>query len=153
MLSTGRAVLRTTVIGRHSPVRAVSPRLASSSASAAAFGLKDPSLVKFQGLIGGQWTDGNGGGTISVQSPFFVPHPLRALTSRARADPATAETLGAVPEMGLDETRAAIDAAATAFKTWSRTTAKERHDILMKMYYLMQENADDLARIIVSRVL
>jgi acyl-CoA reductase-like NAD-dependent aldehyde dehydrogenase len=54
-----------------------------------------------------------------------------------------------VPEMGVEETRAAIDAAAAAFKTWSRTTAKERHDILMKMYYLMQDNADDLARIIV----
>lgn len=40
------------------------------------------------------------------------------------ADPATAEELGTVPEMGLAETKEAIDAASKAFKTWSKTTAK-----------------------------
>jgi acyl-CoA reductase-like NAD-dependent aldehyde dehydrogenase len=39
-------------------------------------------------------------------------------------DPATGEELGTVPEMGLEETKEAIDAAGRAFTTWSRTTAK-----------------------------
>ena len=39
-------------------------------------------------------------------------------------DPATTEELGTVPEMGLEETKEAIDAASKAFKTWSKTTAK-----------------------------
>lgn len=39
-------------------------------------------------------------------------------------DPATDNELGTVPEMGLAETREAIEAAGRAFKTWSRTTAK-----------------------------
>jgi acyl-CoA reductase-like NAD-dependent aldehyde dehydrogenase len=55
-------------------------------------------------------------------------------------DPATAELLGTgmlflyiphlliaswiVPEMGLAETKEAIDAAAKAFPSWSKTTAK-----------------------------
>jgi succinate-semialdehyde dehydrogenase/glutarate-semialdehyde dehydrogenase len=51
--------------------------------------------------------------------------------------------------MGVEETQAAIAAAAEAFKTWGRTTAKERHDILMRFYALLHENAEDLARIIV----
>lgn len=40
------------------------------------------------------------------------------------SDPATEEELGSVPEMGLAETKQAIDAAARAFKSWSKTTAK-----------------------------
>ena len=31
-----------------------------------------------------------------------------------------------MPEMGLAETKQAIDAASKAFKTWSKTTAKVR---------------------------
>ncbi|THG95878.1 hypothetical protein EW026_g5849 [Hermanssonia centrifuga] len=50
--------------------------------------------------------------------------------------------------MGLSETKEAIDAASKAFKTWSRTTAKERHDLLMKFYALMKEHDDDLSRLI-----
>ncbi|KAL0070236.1 hypothetical protein AAF712_002726 [Marasmius tenuissimus] len=52
--------------------------------------------------------------------------------------------------MGLAETKEAIDAAAKAFPSWSKTTAKERHDILMKFYALMKEHEDDLARLIAS---
>ena len=40
------------------------------------------------------------------------------------ADPATNEELGTVPEMGLEETKEAIEAAHKAFPAWSRTTAK-----------------------------
>ncbi|KAH0840191.1 succinate-semialdehyde dehydrogenase [Lanmaoa asiatica] len=50
--------------------------------------------------------------------------------------------------MGLEETKAAIAAAGKAFQTWGKTTAKYRHDILMKFFGLMQEHHDDLARII-----
>lgn len=53
----------------------------------------------------------------------------------------------------MEETRSAIDAAGAAFKTWSKTTAKERHDIMVKFYNLMQQNTEDLARIIVSNIL
>ena len=39
-------------------------------------------------------------------------------------DPATGEELGTVPEMGIEETQEAIDAAGRSFATWSKTTAK-----------------------------
>ncbi|KAI0638700.1 succinate-semialdehyde dehydrogenase, partial [Trametes polyzona] len=94
------------------------------------FGLKDSSLIRTQAYIDGKWVDAKQGGVIKVTNP------------------ATAEELGTVPEMGLEETKEAIDAAANAFKTWSKTTAKQRHDILKKFYALMQEHQDDLARLI-----
>lgn len=99
-------------------------------ASTSTWGLKDPSLIKVQGHIAGQWVDAQDGGTIVVTNP------------------ATDEELGTVPEMGLAETKAAITAADEAFQTWRKTTAKHRHDILMKLYNLMQEHHDDLSRII-----
>ncbi|KAJ3907047.1 succinic semialdehyde dehydrogenase [Lentinula edodes] len=103
-------------------------RMASSQASA--FGLKDPSLIKFQGLIDGKWVDAKDGAKIVVKNP------------------ASNQELGTVPEMGLAETEEAIAAAAKAFPAWSTTTAKERHDILLKMYALMQQHHDDLGRLI-----
>ncbi|KAI9059995.1 succinate-semialdehyde dehydrogenase [Trametes sanguinea] len=99
-------------------------------ASTAAFGLKDSSLIRTQAYIGGKWVDAKEGGVIKVTNP------------------ATAEELGTVPELGLEETKQAIAAASEAFKSWSKTTAKQRHDILMKFYALMQEHQDDLARLI-----
>jgi len=101
-----------------------------ASSRASTFGLKEPSLIKFQGYIDGKWLDAKNGENIVVTNP------------------ATNEELGTVPEMGLAETQEAIDAAAKAFPAWSKTTAKHRHDILMKLFMLMQQHQDDLARII-----
>ncbi|KXN89500.1 Glutarate-semialdehyde dehydrogenase DavD [Leucoagaricus sp. SymC.cos] len=103
-------------------------RMASSQAQD--FGLKDPSLIKFQGLIGGKWVDAKSGEKISV------------------INPATNEELGTIPEMGLAETQEAIDAAAAAFPSWSRTTAKQRHDIIVRFFQLMQQHHEDLGRLI-----
>ncbi|TFK82971.1 ALDH-like protein, partial [Polyporus arcularius HHB13444] len=117
------APLKSKFIPRHSLYRY---RMASTSA----FGLKDASLVHTQGFIDGKWVDAKDGGVIKVTNP------------------ATEEELGTIPEMGIEETKQAIDAASKAFKTWSKTTAKHRHDILMKLFALMKENADDLSRLI-----
>ncbi|PPQ63155.1 hypothetical protein CVT24_005795 [Panaeolus cyanescens] len=101
-----------------------------SSSQASVFGLKDPSLVKFQGFIDGKWVDAESGDKIVVTNP------------------ATNEELGTVPEMGLAETKAAIDAASKAFAGWSKTTAKHRHDLLLNFFRLMTEHQDDLTRLI-----
>jgi len=103
-------------------------RMASSQT--AAFGLQEPSLIKFQGFINGKWVDAKNGEKIAVTNP------------------ATSEELGTVPDMGLAETQEAIDAAAAAFPAWSRTTAKQRHDILLRFFQLMQQHHEDLGRLI-----
>lgn len=62
-------------------------------------------------------------------------------------DPATGKEIGEVPELGVSETREAIAAAQRAFKSWGRTTAKERYGYMMKLFSLMNDNAHDLAQI------
>lgn len=49
-------------------------------------------------------------------------------------DPGTEEVLGSLPEMGVAETKLAIDHAAKAFETWSQTSEYERAAILTKMF-------------------
>ncbi|MGI9486698.1 MAG: NAD-dependent succinate-semialdehyde dehydrogenase [Geminicoccaceae bacterium] len=89
--------------------------------------LKDPSLLKEQCYINGEWVDADSGKTIEV------------------TDPANGDVLGTIPNMGTAETKRAIDAAHTAFKSWRKTTAKERAAILRRWFDLMMANQEDLA--------
>ncbi len=68
------------------------------------------------GVREGRWKD--------ICNKYALLPQLDRTNSRSISDPATAEELGTIPEMGLSETKEAIDAASKAFKTWSRTTAK-----------------------------
>ncbi|MBP6117166.1 MAG: NAD-dependent succinate-semialdehyde dehydrogenase [Neisseriaceae bacterium] len=79
--------------------------------------------------INGQWLAANGAETVSVRNP------------------ATNALLGTVPNMGGEETHAAIEAAHEAFLGWKRRSAHDRGAILQKWFQLMHEYADDLARI------
>ncbi len=92
-----------------------------------ALSLKDPSLFRQQCYINGQWADADSGKTIDVTNP------------------ATGEVLGTIPNMGTAETRRAIEAANAAWGGWRKKTAKERANILRKLFNLMMENQEDLA--------
>lgn len=52
--------------------------------------------------------------------------------------------------MSKADTTKAIDVAYEAFKSWSKTTAKYRQDLLTKLFISLQDNAEDLAKIIVA---
>ncbi|MCM2531321.1 NAD-dependent succinate-semialdehyde dehydrogenase [Neobacillus pocheonensis] len=62
-------------------------------------------------------------------------------------NPATNEVIGAVPTGGAYEAEQAVDAASKAFKTWSKKTADERYQLLMKWFFLIEENKHEIARI------
>jgi len=89
--------------------------------------LQDPRLFREQCFIDGSWVGADGGGTLPVHNP------------------ATAATLGAVPNMGTGETRRAIAAAAAALPPWTARTAKERAVLMRRWFDLMLANQDDLA--------
>ncbi len=97
------------------------------NASPSPLSLSDPDLLRTRCPIAGEWRDAEGGGTCEVRNP------------------ATGAVLGTVPDMGAAETRRAIDAAHAAFPAWSSKTAKERAQILRRMFELMIQHQDDLA--------
>ena len=94
--------------------------------------LKDPTLLRQQCYIDGQWLDARTGGSKPVTNP------------------ANGAVLGTVPFMGAEETRAAIDAAAAAFPAWAARAAKDRATLLRRWYDLMLANADDLATLMTA---
>lgn len=94
--------------------------------------LHDPTLLRTQGYINGKWVDADGGGTVPVSNP------------------ATAATIGTVPDMGAAETRRAIAAASAAFPAWAAKTAQERAILLRRWFNLMMENRDDLATLMTA---
>jgi len=60
-------------------------------------------------------------------------------------DKATGEEIARVPDLGAEETYAAIEAASRAFPAWSKLLAKDRSKIIRRWYELIVENADELA--------
>lgn len=62
-------------------------------------------------------------------------------------NPANGEVIAKVPNSGKAETDMAIEAADTAFKIWSKTTAQVRSTVLRKIADLMHENKEELAKI------
>ena len=94
--------------------------------------LKDPTLLRTQAFIQGEW----------VNAAHHATHEVH--------NPATGEKVGTVPDMGAAETQRAIDAAHAAFPAWAARTAKDRGTILRKWFDLMIANQDDLATIMTA---
>ncbi len=92
--------------------------------------LKDPSLLKTEALIDGQWVAG---------ASRFAVH-----------DPATGLKLAEVANLGPQDAQAAIAAANAAWPAWRAKTAKERSIILRKWYDLLMANQDDLGTIMTA---
>lgn len=62
--------------------------------------------------------------------------------------PATGKTVGTVPKFGRAETRAAIDAADSAFADWRRRPAAERADYCRKIYQALMDHQEELGRLL-----
>jgi len=80
--------------------------------------------------------------------PRFPTNWASALTSEphARADPGNGEVLGSLPEMTVADTKEAIQHAATALKSWRKTSEYERAAILQKIFQCVHAPSRSLAR-------
>ncbi|HEX8251018.1 MAG TPA: aldehyde dehydrogenase family protein, partial [Pyrinomonadaceae bacterium] len=59
--------------------------------------------------------------------------------------PATGEVYSLIPDSDETDVAAAVEAAKKAFPIWSRMSAEQRHDILMKIVSLIERDSDKLA--------
>ena len=91
--------------------------------------LDNPALFKTQAYINGGWVAGQANQTFAVDNP------------------ANGQTIAQVANLGQSDAQAAIAAANAAWPAWRALTAKARSAILRKWFDLINQNADDLARI------
>lgn len=89
--------------------------------------LKDPLLLREMCFIDGAWVGAENRGTLAVHNP------------------ATAEKIGLIPNMGATECRRAIAAAAAGLPAWAARTAKDRATALRRWFELMLVHQEDLA--------
>jgi succinate-semialdehyde dehydrogenase len=82
----------------------------------------------YRQLIGGEWREASNGGTWDVLNP------------------ASEEVVRTVPYGTVDDCRAAIDSAHSAFRSWADRTPYERATVLKRTADLMRARADDLGR-------
>jgi succinate-semialdehyde dehydrogenase/glutarate-semialdehyde dehydrogenase len=94
--------------------------------------LADQSLLCTAACINGKWVPARSGATLGVRNP------------------ATGDTLAAVPHCGAGETREAIQAAHAALPGWRARTARDRAAILRRFHELMLANQEDLARLMTA---
>jgi aminobutyraldehyde dehydrogenase len=84
--------------------------------------------IPTQLLINGQFVKGEG-------SPISV------------LNPATGEEIAQVNEATMTQIVAAVEAAATAFKTWKKTTPSQRAALLLKLADAIESNAEGFAEL------
>ncbi|MEW9899285.1 NADP-dependent succinate-semialdehyde dehydrogenase [Chitinivorax sp. PXF-14] len=94
--------------------------------------LKDPTLLRQQCYLNGEWVDAGNGQTIAVTNP------------------ATGEQLGTIPSMTAGDIQRAIESARLGQIDWRRKTAKERATVLKRWFEQMMANQEDLALILTS---
>jgi len=78
-------------------------------------------------LIAGEWRAASGGGTLAVE------------------DPSTGETLTEVADAQVEDSLAALTAAAEKQAEWAGSAPRERGEILRRAYEAIVAQADDLA--------
>ena len=94
--------------------------------------LNDSTLLKTDAYINGEWCGAGDNARFDVTNP------------------ATGAVITTLPDMGVTETREAIEAADAAWPAWREKTGKERAGILRKLFFLMMENQEDLAQLITA---
>ena len=82
--------------------------------------------------INGEWVDAQSTETLDVPNP------------------ATGEILAKVPISSNEDVELAVRAAKEAFETWKNTPVPKRARILFKYHYLLTENHEKLAKLIVQ---
>lgn len=88
-------------------------------------GLCDSTLLRDAAFIDGQW--------------------VQAAQTAVVTDPATGQVIARVAQLDAQTTKRAVDAAERAFGPWQRTLARERSDMLLRLYDLVHAHVDDLA--------
>jgi betaine-aldehyde dehydrogenase/aminobutyraldehyde dehydrogenase len=86
-------------------------------------------VTSYKNFVGGEWVDALSGETMEVLNP------------------ATGEAIAEVPRGNEHDVERAVDAAGKALPGWLDKTPKDRMELLLRLADVIEENADELARL------
>jgi len=86
-------------------------------------------IERHQMFVGGEFVDSVSGATMEVLNP------------------ATGETIAEVPRGAAEDVDRAVEAAAAAWDEWRWKTPKDRMELLLRLADVIDENAEELARL------
>jgi len=87
------------------------------------------SVTQHKQFIGDEWVESSSGETMEVLNP------------------ATGEVIAEVPRGTAEDVERAVDAAKSAWETWQSKTPKDRMELLLALADVIDENAEELARL------
>jgi len=87
------------------------------------------SVTQHKQFIGGEWVESSTGETMEVLNP------------------ATGEVIAEVPKSGAEDVERAVRAAKKAWAEWQSKTPKDRMELLLALADLVDEHAEELARL------
>jgi 1-pyrroline dehydrogenase len=83
----------------------------------------------YQQFIGGKWVDSASGETLAVENP------------------ANGQIIANVQASGAEDVDRAVEAAATAFRTWQHTTPQDRSIALLKLADALEARGEEIGRL------
>lgn len=89
-------------------------------------------LLRNKAFVNGEWVKAEN----NVVFPVFNPADDKVITE--------------VPDMDAADAKNAVQVAASTFKTWRDTTAKDRSRILRKWFEVCEKNVDHLAEVVTA---
>ncbi len=87
------------------------------------------SVTQHKQFIGGEWVESSSGETMEVLNP------------------ATGDVIAEVPRSTAEDVERAVDAAKKAWEEWRFKTPKDRMELLLRLADLIDEHAEELARL------
>jgi 1-pyrroline dehydrogenase len=87
------------------------------------------SVTQHKQFIGGEWVESSSGETLEVLNP------------------ATGEAIAEVPRSGAEDVDRAVEAAKQAWSEWQGKTPKDRMELLLGLADVIDEHAEELARL------
>jgi aminobutyraldehyde dehydrogenase len=87
------------------------------------------SVTQYKNFVGGEWVDSVGGETMEVLNP------------------ATGNVIAEVPRGTAEDVERAVAAAKTAWADWRDKTPKDRMELLLALADVIDEHAEELARL------
>lgn len=106
-------------------------------------------MFKDKSLVNGEWVEAKSGKRFDIYGKTFIEsHRDTRTRGLTLTDPGNGKVWATAPNMAAEDVDSAVEAAHTAFQTFSKTNPRFRAQCMLKWEALIREHRDDIANIV-----